>query len=708
MLRLSIFILIIIQFQTIFETSKCFTQEQKFGILSSYNLNSHNTDFRKLPNIPNCCPHFESGSGSGFSVGMFYEYPLTNSLYLTTRALYSDYSAELLSDEPSVITVIAQSVDAKIRHSITANLASINFEPILAYNIFQDLIIYSGLSAGIVITKSFRQEETLLEPVVNGAFENGLRIRNIYSGDLPEASSLAFSAIAGISYELPLNKTKTLRLAPSIEYYYGLSQIIKDYSWSANSAHAVLAIKYVPALKKTEIQEHVLQQFIRDTIIISRDDINESYFHNGLPRTIIDTSYEENLWAITERTEIRDTLFKAIKPELLASIIAKGINSGVEEDIIRIKIEEFLSIKMLPLLNYIFFEHNSASLPERYTKLNESSAKDFSIDNLFDYGTLDAYLHVLNIIGKRMLLYPDSKITLTGCNSGINEEKNNQQLSLDRANAVKSYLVGTWNIKPERITVNKRDLPLKPSNSSYDDGIEENRRVEFSSKTAGLLAPVIMNDTLRTVNPPVIRFYTDIKSKYSVSSWKLTVSQKGNEMKSFSGTVLPETIDWNIDDDKINLPRFEDDLIYSLSITDNKGNIYKTDDKIIPINQMTITKKREDDVDDRRIDNYSLILFDFNSSELGHANMKIIDFIKKNVSDNSKVFIEGFTDRTGEETYNLDLSLARAKQVGDAMKTGNIISKGSGNKRSLHDNDLPEGRFYCRTVTIQVETSLKK
>ena len=66
------------------------------------------------------------------------------------------------------------------------------------------------------------------------------------------------------------------------------------------------------------------------------------------------------------------------------------------------------------------------------------------------------------------------------------------------------------------------------------------------------------------------------------------------------------------------------------------------------------------------------------------------------------------TDKLGTDEHNLQLSQKRADMVKSAMPCNNaeIQSIGKG-KTKLHDNDVPEGRFYNRTVEVRVETPVK-
>ena len=90
----------------------------------------------------------------------------------------------------------------------------------------------------------------------------------------------------------------------------------------------------------------------------------------------------------------------------------------------------------------------------------------------------------------------------------------------------------------------------------------------------------------------------------------------------------------------------------------------------------------------------------------------IEEFVKESIHSNSEVKIVGSTDILGEEGYNKELSLARAQSVRDLIlsirpKAKILEVKGVGSSKAYHMNTLPEGRFYNRTVLIEVRTPLE-
>jgi flagellar motor protein MotB len=46
----------------------------------------------------------------------------------------------------------------------------------------------------------------------------------------------------------------------------------------------------------------------------------------------------------------------------------------------------------------------------------------------------------------------------------------------------------------------------------------------------------------------------------------------------------------------------------------------------------------------------------------------------------------------------------RAEQTKKALGTSAAKAQGFGEEKLIYDNELPEGRFYCRTIEITVRT----
>ncbi len=687
-----------------------------FGAFIHFNLNSHSADFKKLPDCPSCSPGYESGSGTGLSFGILYDYPLQNKILFSGRLSYFDYSGTLNRTEETTVMYKQNSITGEFEHNLDASLASVGLEPGLKYNLLGDLYLNIFLHAGFVMKSDYSQYEKITKPTDAGTFldSNGndthLRTRNELSGKINEASSINLTLMPGISYELPLNKDRSLSLGLELFYSLGLIPIVSSdevEKWSANSLRLGIAVKYSPF--KKEIIFRMDTTRIIDTITIETEIAQTTNFKKGFEKTKTDIEESDNYKYTHFEISRTDTIFTLMQQDLTCDISAVGVQEdGTETPNPILRMEEFVSSKLQPLLNYVFFYENSSELLYKYIKLNTNKTKIFDENKLFQDSVLGVYYQLLNIVGSRMKKYPNATLRLVGCNDGYSSEKNDIELSQKRAETVKEYLSRVWNIESERLTIETRNLPEKPSTPIEQfEKIEENRRVELLSDEYEIIKPVFMSDTVRVSEIPLLRFKPKVNSSAGISKLTVQVRQMDDTLKVWEKKEVVANLDWNLKNEPKTMPRHNYPIIYKLFVEDKNGIKKSTMEKFIEIDNISVSKKRGEKRRDIVYEKYSLILFDFNKSDISWTNGKIIDFIKSRLQKESMVNITGHTDRTGDDEYNLKLSESRAMKTLDVLGRKDAVAKGFGEENLLYNNEIPEGRFYCRTVNIEVETPVR-
>ncbi|MFM8438224.1 MAG: OmpA family protein, partial [Candidatus Kapaibacterium sp.] len=197
-----------------------------------------------------------------------------------------------------------------------------------------------------------------------------------------------------------------------------------------------------------------------------------------------------------------------------------------------------------------------------------------------------------------------------------------------------------------------------------------------------------------------------VTSEAGLASWTGTIVQEGKELRRFGGTSTPEPYTWNITGDP--MPRLEKPVSVSLEVKDQTG-LRKSAATTIEVSQLSIRQKRFEQRDDKRVDRFSLIVFDFNKADLSTENKRILSEVKARIQPNSTVTIAGYADRTGDPEYNKELARKRCAEVEKAISgfSGPTTILPVGSDTLLYDNETPEGRSYCRTVQIVIETPTK-
>ncbi len=685
----------------------------KVGLDARYNVNMHSADFRKLPGVPNCCPKFGSGTGSGYGIGALLEYGLPGGFFIGFRAGYSVLDAVLTKNEKTTFLKNGIITEGEFEHRIDADIDNLGIETLLGYDVWGGLSLNLGFRAGFNLSASYSQVETITRPLTGVTFldtygnDTHKKTRNESTGDIPGATSFQLFAVAGLSWDFPLTGNGSWLISPELFYHYSITNII-DSGWRANSLNIGAALKYTPVKMEDEFER--IEEI--DTVELKSPDYEEGTFVTGRPEIVSEVKELGNRIITTERYKRVDTLFHRKLFSLDAKINTTGVDlDGNETENPKLSVEEFITNRLDPLLNYIFFDENSPGLPARYRVLSHNETADFRVEKLYKDSTLGIYYHLLNIVGRRMTDYPEARLTLTGCNSNRKDEKWNRKLSGKRAETVRNYLVNTWNIDPARIAVEVRNLPVKASTPDDEpEKIEENRRVELFSDTYEILEPVFTTDTLRKSNLGSLRFKTAVVAEAGIDSWKMTSGKDG--MNSSGGVVsegnsenLPEFFEWKFKNTE-DLPHLGTPLVYQFDIKDKRNNVFSTGRQTIPVEIMSVEKKRTERIGDVEVDKYSLILFEFDKADIEGTNSKIIDLIRSRIKPGSEIEIAGYTDYTGKSDYNKNLSQLRADAAKSAVGRSEVNALGMGEDTLLYNNGLPEGRFYCRTVVITIKTKL--
>lgn len=689
----------------------------KVGVSFDYGLLFHSAYFKKLPGIPNCCPRFEQGDGDGFRISILGEYKLSFPLFVGARLFYQNFSGKLGKVEPTTLIYQGVPLGGAFEHKIISKFTNMGIEPYISFNPISSLYLSIGVNVGYSFSTWFEQAETIIKPQDIGTFidSNGndthSRIRNQFSGEIPKASHTHQSIIATISYELPLNKRATYLVVPFAGYSYGLSELVRETSWKANSLFIGLGIKYQPKSISQPIK-FFHQEFKLDTIkILARDIQQDTIFKLGSEHRFTQMFESDTAILEIETRQRTDTIFIKKKFIVTGNISLIGIDSvGNEIPKPEILVEEFVFNRLDPLLNYIFFSENSSEIPHRYKLLTSQQTEQFVIDSLFYDATIEIYYNILNIVGKRLQMYPKATVRLVGCNSNTGAEKGNLDLSRRRAESIKNYLVEVWNIAPERITVEANNLPTRPSTPTVEpEKIQENQRVEIYSDTYQILEPVFVRKVEKKISPERLQFKLDLSSGDEIRKITVVASQNSTDtlfIKDFEPS-FSNLIPWDINQNQDSVPRFPVPIDYTIDIIGKDGNKVTFSDKTKPLKVITIEKKRSELIGDFELEQYSLILFDFDKATIEDNNLKIIEFIKGRLKPESQIEIEGFTDRTGDSEYNRLLSERRAIATRTALNRFDSKAIGFGESRLLFDNDLPEGRFYCRTIIIKVKNPIR-
>lgn len=657
--------------------------KHKITLSPNLGLNLSNSNFKNLGKSETCCSGFSSGFGTGLNFGAGYSYLIEDKTWIYFGLDYSKLNSDFIEFENEAINIDGTNrLDAKIEQKVVSKISALGINLGASLELLKSIEAYIGYRLGLPSNIDYTQTETLIEPNEGVFQETNSRIRTNESGTLK--SNLYHSIVGKIGYKLFTNKDETTYISPNIGFNIGLNSIYDNMNLKHNSINFGVDLAYEFNLEQSPTIE------------------DENKHEKKLSKT--DSSNNES----NSDTTLLASAKKNI-PRVIISPISVDIN-GKRQQGGQIDLDEVKSIKMTPLLNYIFFETDSSNIPLRYSLLSKTDSHSFNTKNLFEKNTIEIYHHLLNIIGERMINNPKSDLKIVGTKSEIEKGEKAKVIAIDRAKSVRDYLVETWGINSDRLKISSIDAPYIPSKGTDEKSIEENQRVELYSDNDKLLEPLILKDTLYTPITEEIKFYTVLDTNIKLNKWKLIITDNDgktiNEIDDKSNPPL--IINFKITDQIANQIKDADDLNYRFELVDKEGTIENVTGRFL-ININTLKYKESKKLSDNRIDKYSLILFDYDKFELNKKNLDIIKYIKSNINNKTKLLISGYSDIIGDENYNKELSKKRTESVFEQFNENKDKQEFPyGESILLFNNNLPEGRFYSRTVIINAITPISK
>jgi outer membrane protein OmpA-like peptidoglycan-associated protein len=715
----------------------------------------HNARFNAIDGCQTCRSNdFGAQLGFGGAAGLQFETALSSFISLQARAGGSFWTSLFNRDltqstaltpissptgMPPSPTITGRDEQTTFRTSLAAQMLSVGIEPAVVFSLTPNLPENTfaaklraelGAALTLPLTSSFEQKERIVAPS-DAAFINAngslSRERDVFTGRLGSASQLALQAavFAGLSAQFALSETWFFQ--PFLRFYVPLTNIANTLrvvpqetssgvttvpgasasgSWQALTLQAGVAVNL--GIRRPYPTD---TRFQRDTTTVTTDSDADAV---RLVSSESSVEMVEDYGLTVERTTVRERYVREISKRNTLALDLKVVGlgkDGDEQENPTIVVEEFESDQMLPLLPYLYFPEGKDSLRmTRQHLLSGQRAAERWSEGDIDPDQISVFSDLLNVLGSRMSRNAASRITLTGCNANTGSEQGDTALSRRRAESVARYLTSVWGIPRSRIITRAQNAPTKPARFDSQDGQEENRRVEIETSPAELLAPVRNDDVLTEVTPPTLELTPIITAPAGLNWWYMYVKQRGNLLKQFSGAE-PVMQTWKFTQAAIDNMVGENEVPLTITLqaadkADRQGNISKD----VTVRQVTVKKKRVEFRDDKRIDRFSFIMFDYDRS-LVDADMvkRLIVQVKEKISPTSSVTIAGYGDRSGSREYNRDLAARRCAEVQRLLQVPDkqLTLKPVGNSALLQDNSVPEGRAYSRVVQITVETPIK-
>ena len=377
--------------------------------------------------------------------------------------------------------------------------------------------------------------------------------------------------------------------------------------------------------------------------------------------------------------------------------------------------------EIFPLSNYVFFDLGSTEIPYRYILLNKSEVKTFQEDQLEVHlpkrlsgrsnRQLIVYYNLLNILGDRLDNDPSATIKLIGSSEQGPEDGRLMAVS------IQNYLHDVFGIERSRMEVEGNSKPKLPSMQPYVTKEihlhqECDRRVSIETNSPGILMEfqsgpdvplkeIILNSVLEAPVDSYITFNNPESSK-EFSSWSVEVQDVKGETRVY-GPYNKEKI--SIPGESILADELEGNFKVTMVGQLKNGGVVREDTSVHVV--------RWSPPEDEQAMRYS-ILYGFNNATATNLYKRYLEqVVVPKIPADSRVLIHGYTDKIGDDDFNLRLSTQRSNDVFDIVKTelARIGTKnvsftvlGFGEDLALvpFENGTPEERFYNRTVVIDI------
>ncbi|MES2765367.1 MAG: OmpA family protein [Bacteroidota bacterium] len=383
---------------------------------------------------------------------------------------------------------------------------------------------------------------------------------------------------------------------------------------------------------------------------------------------------------------------------------AMSVNVRAPENIIENRmIEEYF-----PLRNYVFFEDGSTDMPAKYTRISSGEAASFNEASFMtavgagapnsniggetgrSERQMGVYYNGLNIFASRLRANPTATITLSGSGNATEGKA--------MAESVKNYLVSTFGVDAARITTQAALVGKAGDANTPKEDLAltkvENRRVTISSNNPEIMKPVRITSTQTDVVDNDLVLGVDASS--NVDSWRVTID--GNGYRETYGPFRRNS--QRIGAAPILGARTSGTYTARFEGTTKDGKVM-TKDQTFTLNKKAASAAQT-------AQRYSILFeFDDNTAISTYESFLKGDVAPK-INPNASVYIHGHTDVVGLEDYNLDLSARRANEVKTILESATsgknvkYETYGFGEARSPFDNGRAEGRYYNRTVIIDV------
>ncbi len=610
-----------------------------------------------LPGFSEECGLLQSGSGLVVRAGGLIELPLGDALGLQVRLLLAHVTARLQDPIPIAFPLARDDgavVDGRIDQRLDLTRFDLGLDLLAQVPLLPRLSLLGGLNVDRTLSLIATHQQVAVSPG-DLLLSNNRRELILNEGELLGAAGVVVAAAAGIAYDFPISSRGTL----SPELMVGIPLTSETSDGDLKS----IQLRFGGAIRWT----------------------------TPTPPIVVPPPPPP-------------------PPAISATL-------RTHPPVVKVKITEYDSTEVLPLLNQVFFDEGNDAIPVRYHLVDKEGSLLFDKnDSLLRNGTaLDVYYHILNLVGMRMRENVGATLKINGYRNG---RERDGRLSMRRAEAVQRYLIDVWGVAPRRLVVNGGSLPPNPAREVTNEGFQENARVELVASDPRVTGPHVRIHTKGVATPSSVVFYPRVDAEAGIREWAIEIVQRDSLpwRRIASNGSPPDSIVWLWRSDRGTMPSYPLQLAYRLTVIDNAGQKKASDFTPIDVAYESTRQQLGHQENDSTVESYSLLLFNFDRPEVTPGDRALLEAICRggNIGSGARVRFVGYTDSLGDASYNRTLAAERARDAARIFRSlvpadvQIFIDEEHGGEWERFPYSTPEGRSHCRTVFIEVRTPLER
>ncbi|MEN3026538.1 MAG: OmpA family protein [Chlorobiota bacterium] len=597
----------------------------------------HAAELRSTSGIVDCGT-FRSGSGQGWGAAVGVEFPVLSPLRVELSALLSQRGGTLVTQTTFPIrdTVTGDVLDVTTEAQLESRWLVGELQPALVLPIGKRFRAVLGGRIGLPLVARFRQLEHIRSPdTVLFLMPDGRRLRTrlLAEGTFSPLRIPHVGLTAGLEHSVSIGAS--IRWLQRAVVEYNLTSFLPDARWRSWSARAETGIRLeIPLPSSPPVPPSP----------------------SPPPPSPPPPPRPEPPLLSLQPTEITGSMRMGY--ELLATP---------------------------PIVTAVFFEHDSARVPERYVRRNTPLEEIFSLD------PLTAHRYVLPYVAEVLRRNPAALVVLEGATSA-EDESGGEVLARQRCEAV-SQALQALGVPAGRISMRWRLLPRVPSNPAYPEGRAENRRVDVVIQNAASIEYVRQQLFSEFIGVARLRVACRGLDERATLELRASCSDTLLRLPCRYGVVeLP--LQCRLPAESPGLP-----LVVSATVP-SAGTA--TDAHM----ELALQEYPRDTVllDTRRF--RAILRFDYNSSVLTSEVEERLRQLVAILPRQARVRIYGSSDALGTERRNVELTAERAQRTAEFLRRlapelqVQTLPLPAARK---FPEDFPEGRFLNRSIWVEVE-----